>query len=379
MITEDRDYYKLLGVAKNATEAEIKKAYRQAAFQYHPDRNPGNAQAEEQFKLASEAYEVLSDPNKRSIYDQYGYAGLKGQGFSGFHDVNDIFSSFSSIFEDFFGFSSPFGSPNRGRRGSRAQAGADLRYDLDITLEEAAFGATKTVEFTRNDACKECQGSGAERGSSAETCSTCRGNGQVAHSQGFFTIASTCPSCHGAGSVIKKHCPECRGRGTTPVTKKLSINIPAGVDAGTSLRHRGEGEAGRGGGPSGDLYVVINLKPHEVFDREGNDVIVRVPISFPTAVLGGEIEVPTLAGKTRLRIQKGTTSGKVHRIRGEGIKDLRANTRGNLLVQTIIHTPTRLTKKQEELLKQLATELGDTPTVEEVKKSFFQKVYDSIT
>lgn len=375
MADNEKDYYKILSVARTATAEEIKKAYRQAALKYHPDRNPNNKEAEEKFKLASEAYEVLSDTQKRQMYDRYGVAGLKSSGYSGFADVNDIFSHFGNIFEDFFGMSSPFGSTGRGGRRTR---GADLRYNLELTLEEAAFGATKTIEFAKAVACTTCSGSGAKPGSSPEVCRHCKGRGQVSHTQGFFSMTSTCPQCGGQGSVIRDACSSCHGKGTLRETKKLEIHVPAGVDTGVSLRHRGEGEVGATEGTNGDLYVVINVLPHDVFDRDGDDLIVRVPVSFPLAALGGEIDVPALSGSRKLKIKKGSQTGQIYRIRGEGLASLRSSHRGDLLVQTIIHTPTRITKKQEELLQALSKELGEEPSVKHTNKGFFEKLYDSL-
>ncbi|MDA8137244.1 MAG: molecular chaperone DnaJ [Desulfobacteraceae bacterium] len=347
-MAEKRDYYEILGVAKNASEGDLKSAYRKLALQFHPDRNPGDKAAEDKFKEAAEAYEVLRDPQKRRIYDQYGHRGLEGSGFSGFGGFEDIFSSFGDIFEDFFGFG--------GRRGgrSRAQQGADLRYDLTISFMEAAFGVETNIDLEKHETCQKCEGQGAEPGTRAEVCPQCRGAGQVGRSQGFFTIRTTCPHCRGAGQVISNPCKECRGKGQTLVRKTVSVKIPAGVDNGSRLRLSNEGEAGSLGGPPGDLYVFIHVKPHEFFKREDIDVICQVPISFIQATLGAKINVPTLNSEKELEIPKSTQFGDVFRFRGEGIPSLRNGRRGDLIVQVTIKTPTNLNKKQETLLREFA-------------------------
>jgi molecular chaperone DnaJ len=341
---EDKDYYKILGVSRNASEEEIKKSYRRIAMQYHPDRNPGNKEAEENFKIASEAYEVLRDPEKRGIYDGYGIEGLKGTGFTGFRGFEDIFSAFGDIFEDFFGFGTTH------RRGTRARPGADLRYDLKISFYEAAFGRDTEIEIPKNVLCEPCNGTGAKPGTYPTHCPSCRGTGQVTRSQGFFMISTTCGQCHGEGKIISHPCKECRGHGRVRMNKKIQIKVPPGVDTGSKLRIRGEGEEGLRGGASGDLFVFLYVEPHDFFSREGDDIICQIPISFPQAALGAELEVPTLNDKRNLTIPKGTESGDVFRIKGEGFPKLRGYGRGDQLVQMIVKTPKNLTKRQEELL-----------------------------
>lgn len=347
-MAEKRDYYEILGVSKSASEAELKAAYRKLALQYHPDRNPDNKAAEDKFKEAAEAYDVLRDPQKRQLYDQYGHRGLEGSGFSGFGGFEDIFSSFGDIFEDFFGFGGRRGGRNRARRG------ADLRYDLTIDFMAAAFGVETTIDLEKQETCLRCEGKGTEPGTQPETCPQCRGAGQVGRSQGFFTIRTTCPQCRGAGQIIGSPCKECRGNGHNLVRKTVSVKIPGGVDNGSRLRLSNEGEAGSLGGPPGDLYVFIHVKPHDFFKREDIDVICQIPISFIQATLGDKIKVPTLNGEHSLEVPKGTQFGDVFRLRGEGIPSLRNGRRGDLIVQVTIKTPTNLNKKQEALLKEFA-------------------------
>lgn len=344
-----RDYYEVLGVDKDVGESTLKAAYRKQALKYHPDRNPDDKQAEDKFKEASEAYEVLRDPQKRQIYDQYGHQGLEGSGFSGFGGFDDIFSSFGSIFEDLFGFSNGGGG---GR--SRVRRGADLRYDLNLSFMEAAFGTETEIELKKAETCTTCDGSGCEPGTSPETCGQCQGSGQVSRSQGFFTVRTTCPRCQGSGQSIPHPCQQCRGRGQVVASKKVSVKIPAGVDSGSRLRLNGEGEAGSIGGPHGDLYVFISVEPHELFKRDNSDVICQVPISFVQAALGDSLKVPTLVDEKTLKIPKGTQFGDIFRFRGEGIASLRTGRRGDQIMQVVIKTPTGLTKKQETLLKDFA-------------------------
>lgn len=343
-----RDYYEVLGVQKGASDGELKTAYRKLALKFHPDRNPGDTQAEDQFKEAAEAYEVLRDPQKRQIYDQYGHQGLEGQGFSGFGGFEDIFSSFGDIFEDFFGFSS-----GRGSR-SRTQRGSDLRYDMILDFMDAAFGVETTIDLEKYEPCPSCDGSGAEPGTQPEACPHCGGTGQVGRSQGFFTIRTTCPQCRGAGQIITSPCGECQGRGQTVVKKSVSVKIPAGVDSGSRLRLTGEGEVGPHGGPPGDLYVFIKVRAHDFFKRDGNNVICQIPISFIQAALGDKVQVPTINGDSELAIPKGTQPGEVFRLKGEGIASLRTGRPGDQLIQVEIKTPTHLTKKQAGLLKEFA-------------------------
>jgi len=355
---EDRDYYKILGVSRNATEEEIKKAYRKVAMQYHPDRNPGDKDSEEKFKVASEAYEVLRDPQKREIYDHYGIEGLKGTGFTGFRGFEDIFSTFGDIFEDFFGFGTS------SRRRARPRQGPDLRYDLKISFYDAAFGKETEIEIPKNVACEICNGSGVKPGTHPTLCPSCKGAGQVTRSQGFFTITTTCGQCHGEGKFIPHPCKECRGLGRVKRKKKIQIKIPPGVDSGSKLRIRGEGEEGERGGPPGDLYVFIFLEPHEFFSRDGDDIVCQVPISFPQAALGAEIEVPTLNGKRDLSVPKGVESGELLKIRGEGFPRLRGSGRGDLVIQILVRTPKNLNKRQEEILREFE-EIGKKKGMED--------------
>ena len=348
---EDRDYYKILGVPRDATEEQIKRNYRKIAMQHHPDRNPGNKEAEEKFKIASEAYEVLRDPEKREIYNRYGIEGLKGSGFTGFRGFEDIFSAFGDIFEDFFGVGTA------GRSRTRARPGADLRYDLKISFHDSAFGRDAEIEIPKNVACDVCNGTGAKPGTYPIQCPTCKGTGQVTRSQGFFTISTTCGHCQGQGRIIPHPCKECRGHGTLRKTKKIQIKIPAGVDTGSKLRLRGEGEQGQRGGPPGDLFVFIFVEPHDFFSRDGDDIVCQIPISFPQAALGAEIVVPTLNGEKKLAIPKGTESGAILRIKNEGFPKLRGYGRGDQIVQVFVKTPRDLTKRQEEILREFE-ELG---------------------
>ena len=342
-----KDYYEILGVPRDASPEEIKRAYRRIAFKYHPDRNPGDKEAEEKFKEAAEAYEVLRDPQKRAIYDAYGHEGLSSQGFTGFTGFDDIFSTFSDIFDEFFGF--------RTRRGREApQSGADLRYDLTISFEEAAFGTQREIKIRRAEVCDFCRGSGLEPGYQPESCPSCGGRGQVYQTHGFFRIGTTCPHCQGRGVIITHPCPECGGSGRRRVEKGIKIRVPAGVDTGTRLRIQGEGEAGLHGGPPGDLYIVIHVKPHSFFTRKGDNVICEVPISFVQAALGDTIDVPTLKGVEKLKIPPGTQSGKTFRLQGKGIPRIGGYGRGDQIVRIIVNTPTNLTKRQEELLREFA-------------------------
>jgi len=330
----------------NASEEEIKKSYRKVAMQYHPDRNPGNREAEERFKTASEAYEVLRDPEKRHIYDQYGIEGLKGRGFSGFRGFEDIFSTFGDIFEDFFGLG------RTSRQKPKARSGADLRYDLKISFYEAAFGKEVEIDIPKNARCEICGGTGAKPGTHPTLCPNCKGTGQVTRSQGFFTISTTCAQCQGKGRYMSNPCKECRGTGWVRENKKIQVKIPPGVDTGSKLRIREEGEEGERGGPPGDLFVFLYLEPDDFFSRDGDDIICQIPISFPQAALGSEIEVPTLNGKRNLSIPKGTESGELLRIKGEGVPKSRGHGRGDQLVQILVRTPKNLTRRQEEILRE---------------------------
>jgi molecular chaperone DnaJ len=345
-MTSKRDYYEVLGIERSASASELKSAYRKLALKYHPDRNPEDREAEEQFKEAAEAYEVLRDPQKRQIYDQFGHQGLEGSGFSGFGGFEDIFSSFGDIFEDFFGF--------RGSRrsGARVRRGADLRYDLSLDFMEAAFGTDTEINLTKLETCQECHGNGCAPGTQPETCSYCQGAGQISRSQGFFTVRTACPHCQGSGQQIKTPCKTCGGAGNRKVKKTVSVKIPAGVDRGSRLRLSGEGEPGPNGGPPGDLYVFIDVEAHDFFRRDNTDIICRVPVSFVQAALGDTISVQTLNGEKPLEIPKGTQFGDVFRFPGEGIPSLRTGRKGDQIIQVTIETPTRLTKKQESLLKE---------------------------
>ena len=376
------DYYELLGVQKGASAEELKKAYRKKAVQYHPDKNPGNKEAEEMFKKVSHAYEVLNDPEKRAAYDRYGPAAFEGGGGAGprgpggaggggFHDPFDIFREVfgqqgggggGGIFEEMFG-------GGGGRDGSRD--GADLRYDLEITLEEAARGVEKEISFRKNVTCERCDGSGAEPGSKKVTCPTCRGAGQIRRSGGIITFTQTCPTCGGAGTKIEKPCSGCRGEGRTPKTTKLNVRIPPGVDTGSRLRSSGNGEAGLAGGQPGDLYIVLSVKEHELFERQGEDLFCEIPIKFTLAALGGTIEVPTLSGKASLKIPTATQSGTTFRLRGKGMPSLRGGAAGDQLVRVHVEVPTSLTGEQKKILEEFARVSGDA--AEPTSKSFFEK------
>jgi len=339
------DYYDILGIRPNATLDAIKGAYRQLALKYHPDRNPGDKVAEEAFKRVSEAYQVLSDPEKRQLYDLYGPAGLNGMDLGGFGGFEDIFASFGEVFEDFFGFG------RRRRRASRGQAGADLRQVVTLTMEEVLEGAEKELEVERRVPCRRCAGEGLEPGTKAQTCAHCGGRGQVSQSRGLLRVFTTCSACGGAGIVIPHPCEACGGHGMTRERRKMQVRIPPGVDNGNRLRLRGEGEAGRSGGPSGDLYIEVQVAPHSTLTRQGRDLLFRTELSFVEAALGWEITVPTLNGQAPLIIPSGTQSGAVFSLKGEGLPDLKHRKRGDLLVEVALHTPTNLTPRQEELLK----------------------------
>jgi molecular chaperone DnaJ len=346
-----RDYYEVLGVTRTATEVEIKSAYRKLAMTYHPDRNPNNPDAEEKFKELTEAYAILADSEKRSLYDRFGHAGVGGSaaGSTGFDPA--IFQDFGDIFGEFFGFGDLFGGG--GRRRTRAQRGADLREDLTLEFDEAVFGTEKQVKVRRHETCDNCKGSGAAPGKAAVTCRSCNGRGQVRYQQGFFSIARTCPTCQGAGTVITDPCPKCKGEGRLLRERAVEAKVPAGVEDGTRIRFGGLGEAGAFGGPPGDLYVVLHVKEHPFFEREGNDLHCVVPVSFPQAALGTEIMVPTLEGDYKLKIPEGTQSGTSFRIRSKGVPVLNGHGKGDLFIEVRVQTPGKLTKRQRELLIEL--------------------------
>jgi molecular chaperone DnaJ len=376
-----RDYYEVLGVSRGASDQDIKSAYRKLALKYHPDRNQGSQEAEEKFKEAAEAYAVLADPDKRSAYDRFGHAAVSGAGGPGGFDPT-IFADFGDIFgglRDIFGFGDFFGGG--GRRGG-PQRGADLRYDLEISFEESAKGMETTIQIPRQETCETCKGSGAAPGTSPSVCTQCGGRGQIRYQQGFFTVAQTCRQCGGEGRVITKACPECRGHGHVARQRKLTVRIPAGIAGGQRLRLYGEGEAGPGGGPAGDLYVVVHVQEDEVFRREGDDLYCRVPVTFPLLALGGEVLVPTLAGQEKLSIPEGTTSGQVFRLRGKGMPSVSGRGRGDLHIVVEVATPKKLTKEQRHLLEQLARTMPVEklkpikPKEDEEDRTVFDRVKD---
>ena len=367
-----RDYYESLGLDRNASEDDIKKAYRKLAMKYHPDRNPDNKDAEEKFKEIKEAYEILSDQEKRAAYDQYGHAGVDPNagagGFRGGAGFGDFAEAFGDIFGDIFG-----GRSGGGR--SSVQRGADLRYNLEITLEEAAHGCEKEIRIPRHEVCDVCHGSGAKPGTSPVTCPTCGGQGQVRVSQGFFSLQQTCPTCHGTGKQIKDPCTKCHGSGFEKKTRTLNVKIPAGVDSGMRIRLSGEGEPGMNGGPSGDLFVVPHVKPHPVFERDGIDLHCEMPISFATAALGGQVEIPTLDGMANMKIPAETQSGKIFRLRGKGIKNIHGNDRGDLMCHVVVETPVKLTERQKELLREFDEISSSSKATQNPRaKSFMDKL-----
>ncbi len=371
-----RDYYEILGVQRSATANELKKAYREIAKKYHPDRNPGDIKAEEQFKEASEAYEVLRDPEKRQIYDSYGFDGLRGRGFSGFSDMNDIFSSFGDIFENFFGFDDAFFGGGSRRRSGPVR-GRDIQSPLKISFEEAYEGCEKEIDLEKYTECKNCAGSGVKPGTSPNECPTCRGQGRVQRSQGFFSVRTTCPECRGEGHIIKEYCQDCEGEGRILERKKLKVKIPAGIDSGISIRLSGEGEPGKRGGPYGDMFFEINVIPHETFERdESGNIISKEEISFPLAALGGEIEVETMQGKKTLKIDKGTQSGTRKKISNLGFPSLRGFGKADHIFHIFIKTPNKLSKKQKELLEEFdKLDTGKLNKQPKKKKGIFEKIF----
>ncbi|HHE6470956.1 TPA: molecular chaperone DnaJ [Providencia rettgeri] len=347
-----RDFYEVLGLERNASEKDIKRAYKRLAMKHHPDRNQGDKDSEDKFKEIKEAYEILSDEQKRAAYDQYGHAAFEqggmggGGGFGGGADFSDIFGD---VFGDIFG---------GGRRQQRPSRGSDLQYNMELTLEEAVRGVTKEIRIPTLETCDVCHGNGAKPGTSADTCSTCHGMGQVHMRQGFFSVQQPCPTCHGRGKVIKDPCNKCHGHGRVERYKTLSVKIPAGVDTGDRVRLSGEGEAGENGAPAGDLFVQVHVLPHNIFERDGNNLHCEVPINFADAALGGEIEVPTLDGRVKLKIPAETQTGKIFRMKGKGVKSVRGGLQGDLMCHIVVETPVKLNEKQKELLKEFGESLG---------------------
>jgi len=369
-----RDYYEVLGVGKNASADEIKRAYRRMAMKYHPDKNPDDKQAEAKFKECAEAYEVLSDPEKRQRYDQFGHEGLRGIGMRDYAHMR--WQDIGSIFEDVFGFddffADIFGTRSRKTRRAEPTRGYDLETTVELTLNDIAQGTEKTIEFTRQDVCPECNGSGSARGSTPSRCPTCGGSGQIARGGGFFQMVSTCPQCKGSGQIISNPCKKCKSTGRTPKKRVVNIKIPRGVHEGQAIRVANEGEPGRRGGPRGDLYCYVKIRPHEFLQRDGNDLIAVVPISFTQAALGATIDVPSLNGTRQLKIPPGTQYGSIFRIRNQGLPDIRTGRYGDELVQIIIETPTKLNTKQEEILREFAK--TENITVSPKAKNFFEKL-----
>ena len=371
---QKEDYYNVLGVERNAGQDDVKRAYRKLALKYHPDKNQGNKEAEEKFKIAAEAYEVISDPAKRQRYDQYGHEGLRGGDARGFGNFEDIFDAFGDIFgggggggggifEDFFG----------GGRRTAEKRGASLRCDIALEFKEIATGIEKTIEITKRDFCEECRGTGARKGTSPVSCPYCKGNGEIHQRQGFFTIRTTCPKCQGGGKIIETPCKKCSGHGVYPKKSNIKVQVPAGIDDGARLRVTGQGESGANGAPPGDLYCDIHIKPHPIFKRHDYDIICEFPITFTQAALGCEIEVPTILGKMRkVRIPAGMQNDEIISVKGEGFPNVRGYGVGNMLVHVVVETPTKLTPRQEELLREFAE--SEHKNVSPKAKSFFQKV-----
>jgi molecular chaperone DnaJ len=367
-----RDYYEVLGVSRDASEEVLKKAYRKIALENHPDRNPDDPAAEDRFKEASEAYAVLSDADKRRAYDRFGFEAVGASGGpGGFGDFGDL-GNFTDLFNDLFG--DLFGGGRGRRRAGRGQRGADLRYNLEIELSDVLEGTEAAIQIPKMRPCGTCSGSGARPGTRPEPCPRCHGAGQVVLQQGFFRISRPCDQCAGAGEIVRERCPECRGSGRLEGLQSIRVKVPAGVEDGMRLRLSGEGEAGIAGGPPGDLFVVISIKQHPLFEREGPDVHCQVPVSFVQAALGDEIDVPTLEGKVKLRVPEGTQTGKVLRLRGKGLPGLRSSARGDHLLHIFVEVPTKLTKRQRELLEEFATESG--ADVSPVTKGFLEKLRD---
>jgi molecular chaperone DnaJ len=369
-----KDFYEVLSVKREASIEEIKASYRQSALKWHPDRNPVNKEeAEIKFRECTEAYSVLSDPQKRQIYDTYGHEGLRGSNVG--TDFNSsVFQDFHDIFGDFFGFEDLFSGGRRGR--GRNQRGADLRYDMTLTFEEAAVGVTTKVKLPKQEFCSACNGTGAKKGTGVTSCQTCGGRGQMAYQQGFFTITRTCPACQGAGQIIRERCLECRGNGRVEREKIIELRIPPGVDSGTRLRVTGEGEQGPNGGPAGDLYVVLDVKEHEFFERRGADLYCTIPLSVVQASLGTELQVPGLGGEEKLKIPEGTQSDAVFRVKGKGLPDPRGGGKGDLYYHVRVLTPTKLTREQRKLMEQLGASLKVENKPADRNSSIFEKVKD---
>jgi molecular chaperone DnaJ len=369
---DKRDYYEVLGVERNASADDVKRAYRRAAMQWHPDRNPDNkAQAEHNFREAAEAYSVLSDAEKRAAYDRYGHAGV-----SGVRIDESIFTDFADIFGDFFGFEDLFGMGGGGRRRRRPQRGEDLRYDMTLSFEEAARGVQTKIKVPRLEVCATCEGTGAKSKASVKTCDTCAGHGQVRYQQGFFAITRTCPACHGSGKVVRDYCTDCKGEGRVEKTRTLELRIPPGVDSNTRMRIPSEGEPSPGGGPPGDLYVVLEVKEHPFFERRNSDLYCTIPITFPQAALGAEIYVPTLDGEEAMKVPAGTQTGSVFRLKGKGLSSPNGGGKGDLYVSVRVAVPEKLTREQKRMVEELAATLEQDNRPAQRGSSFFDKVKD---
>jgi molecular chaperone DnaJ len=370
------DYYEVLQVSRTATDQELKASYRKLAMQHHPDRNPNNPEAEERFKLCSEAYQILSDPEKRAAYDRYGHAAFNGGGPAGnpFAGAQGFQGDLGDIFGDLFGEMFNMGGQQGRGRASRQQRGRDIRYDLTLEFEEAVFGVEKTITVRRQEQCEECHGTGAANGEAPVTCPQCAGRGQVRFQQGFFSVAKTCGRCNGTGTIVSEPCPGCRGEGLQPRKHEILVKVPAGVEQDTRIRYSGEGEAGRFGGPAGDLYVVLSVRPHKFFERDGDDLHCVMPISFSQAALGTELGIEALDGVSSIKIPEGTQSGREFRLRGKGVPHLNQSGKGDLIVEVRVATPTKLNKAQKDLLRQLADtmEMDNAPT----SRGLFDKVKD---
>jgi molecular chaperone DnaJ len=372
-----RDYYEILGVARDASADQIKSAYRKAALKWHPDRNPEKKKdAEENFRRATEAYSVLSDAQKRSVYDRFGHAGLGNRGFEAGGFNATVFEEFQDILGDLFGFEDVFGGGRRrGARGARGQRGADLRYDMSLSFEDAASGVTTKIRMSRRETCEACHGTGAKPGSGMAACQTCGGRGQMSYQQGFFSITRTCPSCQGAGQVVREACVPCRGLGRIERDRTLEVGIPAGVDSGTRVRMTGQGEPGANGGPAGDLYIFIEVKEHPFFERRGADLYCTIPVSFSQAVLGAKIKIPTMRGEEELAIPEGTQSGQIFRLKGKGLTDPHGG-KGDLYVSIRVVTPSKVSREQRRVLEQLGESMKVENKPAERSSGFFDKMKD---